>query len=234
MRILSAARKVALDYASWLPNFLCTETVRRSVSQGRNFAPVDTLTVEVGYYERQEAYRLVEVNAAPVEMRYDDARGTISRGEFGSVMRTIFTPASAAEFHFERWTTELGRRAATYSFRVDRSKANYEITAQLNGKTLRERVGLRGEAVIDCDTYGILRLHYMSESVSLSFPIRRTNVTVEYGESEIGGKSYLLPLKATVEMQGNLRIAKNEVTFHSYRKFSAESGIRFEDPQPQP
>ena len=235
-RFLEAARQVALEYAKSLPNFLCAQTVVRFIQEGLGSPRQrDTLTVEVSYYEQQEDYRLTEVNGVPAGMGYSDARGTVSRGEFGGRLRTIFDPASAAEFHLERWMTLRGRRAAVYSFRVERSKANYAITLGMNDDVSQEPVGLRGEAVIDRETYGILRLIYMADAIPPGSPVQRTSVTVDYGDAEIGGKSYLLPLKAVVELQRSWRASRNEVTFHSYRKYSTDSSISFgEEPKPQP
>jgi hypothetical protein len=236
-RILAAARQVALAYASLLPNLLCTQTVRRSVDRGRGFSKVDTLTVEVGYYQQLERYRLAAVNGNPVDMFYSDATGMTSRGEFGANMRTIFDPASAAEFHFQRWTTVSGRRAAVYSFRVQRSTAHYQIAVHEGGpeddKIQREQSGLRGDAIIDAETYGILRLNYAADAIPPGFPVRRITATVEYGDAEIGGAPYRLPLKAVVELQDKLHTSRNEVTFHSYRKFSADSSISFGDDEPK-
>jgi len=226
-RFLAAARQVAVDYASWLPNFLCTQTVRRSIDSGRGMVGQDALTVEVGYYERQEMYRLTEVDGVPTENNYGDSSGLFSQGEFGTNMRNIFEPAAAAEFHFERWTTMGGRHAAVYSYRVERLKAHYSITTSAGDKALREQVGLRGEAVIDRETYGLLRLRYAADSIPPDFPIRFSSVTVDYGDAEIGGRGYLLPLKAVVELRYKSLSSKNEVTFHSYRKFSSDSSIRF-------
>jgi hypothetical protein len=236
-RLLASARQVALDYASRLPSFLCTGTVRRYVNQGHGFAPADTLTIEIGYYENQESYRLTEVNGAPVAMGYSDAMGMVSRGELGANMRTIFDPASAGEFHFERWTTAGGRRAAVYSYRVERPKAHYTITAYGGGAAQRAETGLRGEATIDRETYGILRLHYMADAIPPGFPVRRMDVTVDYGSAEIAGVRYLLPLKAVVETQEKSKTDRNEVSFGPYRKFSSESSVSFgeeREPKRQP
>ncbi len=234
-RFLAAARQKALDYAGWLPNFLCTQTVHRSVLRDRSIhAIADTLTVEVGYYEQQERYRLAAINGIPTAIEYEDAWGTISQGEFGTNLRTIFDPASDAAFHFERWTTLRGRRAAAYSYRVERSKAHYPIATREGDKVVREHVGLRGEAVIDLETFAVLRLNYMADDIPPGFPVRRTNVTVDYGDAEIGGARYLLPLKALVELRDKSSTSDNEVTFHSYRKFSTDSSISFAKEEPKP
>jgi VWFA-related protein len=250
-RFLAVARQVALEHAKSLPDFLCTETVRRSVfagpqipypkvtifGQGQLGAAAtvggpqerieDTLTVEVGYYEQQERYRLTETNGSLVKGDYSNAGGFLSRGEFGSNLRRIFDPASAAEFHFERWTTVRRRRVAVYSYRIERSKAHYSIRTSVTGGGQQAEVGLRGEAVIDRETYGVLRLNYMADGIPADFPVRRASATVDYGDAKIGGKPYLLPLKAVVEAEELGVTSRNEVTFHSYRKFSSESTLRF-------
>ena len=236
-RLLASARQAALDYAGLLPNFLCTQTVRRTADHGRGFTPVDTLTVEVRYYEGEDRYLLTEVNGTPAHAQYGDSRGTLSRGEFGSNLRRVFDPASVADFRFERWTAVNGRPAAAYSYRVERGKAHYQIEATEGGKFFRGLVGLRGEVIIDRETYSVLRFNYRADDILPGFPVRRTNVTVDYGDVKIGDKSYPLPVKATVELEDKVGTSRNEVTFHSYRQFASDSSLRFEEegqPKRQP
>ena len=97
----------------------------------------------------------------------------------------------------------------------------------VTGGVQQAEVGLRGEAVIDRETYGVLRLNYMADGIPADFPVRRASATVDYGDAKIGGKPYLLPLKAVVEAEELGVTSRNEVTFHSYRKFSSESTLRF-------
>lgn len=106
---LSAARQVVMSNARRLPDFLCTETVERSVIQdGFPGGRFNTLTVEVGYSEGTESYRLTKINGRAADKAYGDLDGAYSRGEFGSNLRTIFDPSSQARFRFERWTTAGG------------------------------------------------------------------------------------------------------------------------------
>jgi hypothetical protein len=90
-------------------------------------------------------------------------------------------------------------------------------------------VGLRGEAVIDRRTYGVLRLSYAADSLPPRFPVELLNVTVDYDQAEIAGRRYLLPLQAVVQVVNQGVSQRNEVIFHSYRKFSSDSNVRFED-----
>jgi hypothetical protein len=161
----------------------------------------------------------------------------VSRGELGANMRTIFEPASSGAFHFERWTTVGGRRAAVYSYRVERSRAQYVITAYGGDTVERAQTGLRGEATIDRETSGLLRLHYIADAIPPGFPVRRMDVTVDYGNAEIAGARYLLPLRAVVETQDRWKTDRNEVSFGPYRRFSSESSLSFgeeEKPERQP
>jgi hypothetical protein len=233
-RFLAAARGIALDYARLLPNFLCSQTIRRF--QGTAKEPRDTLAVEVSFFEGKDAYRLVQANGASAGQSYEYTPGLITTGEFGAQMRNIFDPQSAALFHFERWTTLRGREAAVYSYRVEPAKAFYKVVAWKQGKLLQQLAGLRGEALIDRETYGVLRLSYAADGLQPGFPIQLSNVTVDYGDVEIAGKHHLLPLKAVVQVRNQEVSQRNEVTFLSYRKFSSDSSVRFEDAarKPQP
>jgi hypothetical protein len=77
----------------------------------------------------------------------------------------------------------------------------------------------------------------LADAIPPGFPIRRMDVTVDYGNAGIAGMRYFLPLKAAVETQLRSRTSRNEVTFHSYRKFSSESSLSFGEadaPAPQP
>jgi hypothetical protein len=87
--------------------------------------------------------------------------------------------------------------------------------------------------VIDRETSGVLRLNYGADDILPGFPIHSTNVTVDYGDVGIGGKPYLLPRKATVELKNTSGTSRNEVTFHSYRQFSSDSNLHFEEDRPK-
>lgn len=111
---------------------------------------------------------------------------------------------------------------------MGRAKAGYLITGRQRGKNVSAQVGLRGEAIIDRDTHAVLHLTYGVDGVPSDFPICESNVTVDYGEAEIAGSRYLLPLKATVVLRQSGGDSRNQVSFHDYRKFSADSSVMFD------
>jgi hypothetical protein len=61
--------------------------------------------------------------------------------------------------------------------------------------------------------------------------LRGATRALDYGPVEVGGRSFLLPLHAKVEMMvryGGLQV-RNEMEFSDYRKFTGESEITFGD-----
>ena len=79
----------------------------------------------------------------------------------------------------------------------------------------------------------VLRIQYVTDGVPAAFPMR-SNSTVEYDHARLGDKAYLLPARATVRTVSEPDEARNEVDFHSYRKFSSESQLKFPDAPPAP
>jgi hypothetical protein len=54
--------------------------------------------------------------------------------------------------------------------------------------------------------------------------------SLDYGPADVGGRSFLLPLRADVRMAPRYYPStRNEVEFTGYRKFTGESSITFED-----
>ena len=232
-RFIEAARQIALEYGKSLPDFLCTQTIRRYriFFTGRERL-LDTLTVEVSFERQSDRYELTSVNGqGPGPL--PDAFGALSTGEFGTNLLRVF--GSKAEFHFERWTTITLRPAAVYSYRVARSESPYQLILHdsVAGKESSATVGLRGEVVFDRESHAVLRFQYRSAEVPASFPMR-SDSTVEYDYVALGNKNYLLPVKATLVTISGVDRARNEVEFHSYRKFTSESKVTFADPRPEP
>ncbi len=218
-RFVDAARQVALEYTSSLPNFLCTQTIKRFGLINRQ-RPRDVLTVEVGLENGRERYKLTEVNGSPTVGSPQDRWGLSSTGEFGNNLLRVF--ATKAKIRFERWTTLRGRAAAVYSYAVSGSEARYQLSYwdSASRKMRTTAAGLHGEIVIDRETYGVLRVEYIADSTGF---LMRSTSTVDYDLFQIKDRMYLLPAKAVVAARGDI----NEIEYHSYRKFTTESQLTF-------
>jgi len=228
-RLLEQIRGTALNYTRSLPDFICTQVVKRYVDRyGRDrWTPIDTLTVKLSYFDQKEDYQLLTIDNKPTSLDYMNSGGSTSRGEFGTILNVLFDPKSAGEFNWKNWTRLRKRRAAVYTYRVDRVHSSYVVSIQLDEANLAKTVaGFHGEFVADRDTNMLLHLTFEAE-LPASFPARQAVTSLDYDFAEVGGRQYLLPLQAEVEMRSTRLHTRNSVTFHDYRKFEADATITF-------
>ena len=235
---IEKARQVALHYSDMLPDFVCTEVIQRSWGEpGILRKNHDSLTMQLSYFQKKESYKLVSsggLMGAPL--------GASSSGEFGSALRWIFEPESAAEFRWEKSASVRGTRAAVYSYRVPRDRSRYVLSYGVGENRVDKLVAFHGVLQIAEDTGMTLRLTYEADNIPADFPIRKASNSVDYGYAEVGGRQYLLPARANSQMihfpnrllemrSGAMRqtMFDNETEFRSYRKFEANSTIDFGD-----
>jgi hypothetical protein len=74
----------------------------------------------------------------------------------------------------------------------------------------------------------ILRITSEADNLPATFPIDRLNTVLDYDFTDIGGRQFLVPHAAVLEMRAGILGSKNEIDFHDYRKFSAEAGVSFD------
>jgi hypothetical protein len=234
-KALGAAREYALGYSKNLPNYLCTQVTRRYVDPtGTEYwRPEDVLTARLTYFEQKETYKLVLKNNQAVtgDVPYQSVGGSISTGEFGSMMKEMFSPEAEAEFHWERWGKLHGRIAHVFNYRVAQENSKWHVTYE---KTDDIVPGYHGLVYVDRDTAMVLRIVFEAE-LPPTFPIQQVTDTLDYDQVPIGSSQYMLPLKAVLRMRQGKFLVKNEVEFRLYRKFTVETGITYDQtPEPLP
>jgi hypothetical protein len=231
-KLLDEARRAALTYTDSLPDFLCTEVIRRQEDpRGDNrWRPVDTLTVRLSYFGHREDYKLLAVNGRPTVLEYLYVGGALSTGEFGSRLVAIFIPESKAAFEWKGWTRLRGRRAAVLRYRIAKENSSFRIqfgTVPVGPNSIL--VAYRGEVSIDEETHRVLRLTAEAE-IPVGFPIGGSTSVIDYGFAEVGGRRFLLPVRAeSTTLKGRYK-AENNVEFRDYRKFQSEATISFDSP----
>lgn len=226
---IEAVRKSALAYSAGLPDFLCTETVRRyrNSTSSPEWSPMDTLTVQLSYFEHREEYKLLLINGQKTKLRYEEAGGSVSQGEFGSMLQEIFIPSAQAEFIWDSRSTLRARPVEVFRYSVKSENAHYRLTYTSNDRHFSASAGRHGLIYVDAAGQ-VLRITSEADHLPATFPIDRLYAVLDYESSDIGGKQFLVPHSATVEMRAGILGSKNEIEFHDYRKFSAEAGVSFD------
>jgi hypothetical protein len=229
---LEQARDAAMQYSASLPDFICTEMVRRSEDPQGNgrWRSLDTLTVKLSYSDHKEDYKLMLINGKPTVLDYLYVGGALSTGEFGTRLRSVFDPHSQGEFRWKGWTTLRKRRVARFTYRIERERSNFLIqygTVPTGPNAII--VPYHGEVYVDEETHMVLRFTQQAE-IPLGFPISANEATVDYEFGAVGGRQYLLPTHAYVKTRSGRFLAENNMEFREYRKFQTEANITFDPP----
>lgn len=244
--IMTEVREYALNYSKTLPDFICTQVTRRyaapapgtrgggSAGSDPTWYALDTLTIKLSYFEQKEDYKLILVNNTMTTQDYKTLGGSTTTGDFGSMMKEIFEPASQAHFEWDHWGTLRGRRVLAFNYRVAQSRSQWHIVFD---KKLDIVPAYHGLVYVDKETHEVLRVTLAAENIPADFPIKRAETVLDYDYQQLSGKTFLLPLKSTTLMAASDYLTKNDEEFRVYRKYSAESDIKFDStdvPAPLP
>jgi hypothetical protein len=217
-----------------LPNYTCTQTierVQRHVSK-RDFAPVDTLRLEIAYVGGKELV------AWPGASKFEEKRiedvvgraGAIGSGSFALHAYNVFR-TSAPVFSTPVEEEREGRKLFRGSFRVDRVRSSWSVG---NGAK-SAIVGYHGTFWANAETLDLVRLELQADNIPPQVGISRDSETVEYGRIRIGTSDFLLPLSAELSMVDGVGTAsRNRTRFTSCRQYTGESVISFADPAALP
>jgi hypothetical protein len=229
---LEEAARNSLSYAATLPDFICTESVRRyedlKLREKQNWNLKDTLTLQLSYFSHVEDYKLVAVNGKRTVQSYDDIGGAESQGEFGSLLLSIFRDAPRSRFQWHHWSTLRRRKTHVYSFRIGVDESTYHVQfATAWQGPLSARTGQHGFIYVDAESNRVVRVFADADSIPPDFPVTNVYTLLDYDFVDVSGHSFLLPIRALVRMGTNRVQTRNEVAFESYRKFSSDANITF-------
>ena len=229
---VAGAREYAQQYVHKLPDFLCTQNVRRyeGKSDSGPWTATDILTVQVSFYAQEDDYKLLAINGKPTNMAYWSIGGALTEGEFGSLMGSVLDDDSGAEIHWDHWTHLRGHPAQVYSFRIAPERSAYHLEFGEAGEHAAATAGQAGLIYLDPETHAILRITRRATELPAKFPIRLTSTELDYDAAPIGDHRYFLPVRAVIRMTARDIHTRNLVEFIDYRKFSSDAVISFGDP----
>jgi len=230
LRVLADAAEYVLNHELSLPNFICTQTTQRfeDPSGKENWRSVDLIVERLTYFEHREEYKVFELNGHAVNLSHEELGGATSSGEYGSVLKGIFAPASDAHFAWERFYTLRGRKMHVFSYNVAASKSDYHIVVP--HKRLDLVAAYHGLVFVDVDRHAVHRITMHADAIPRNFPVQDVSLALDYAYVRISGEDYLLPLEYELRSRDTGWYLKNDVTFSEYRKFGADSNVRFGEP----
>ncbi len=243
-----------------LPNFIATRDTDRFEDtpllqfSDAPFIPFQPLHF-VGRSEATVVYRGGRDIATPVTVAGKkpptDAPGLTTWGVFGPILGAVLVDAAQSTLAWDRWESGADGPIAVFRFAVPRSNSHYEVnyccvadpgSTRPNGVPFRQMPGYHGELAVDPATGTVVRLMVVAELKSTD-PVSDAAILVEYGRVEIGGKSYVCPLRSlsrshAQEVQVDpvyhrpltnqvqpVQLSLNESTFRDYHVFRSEARI---------
>jgi len=233
-QILAAIRENALNYTESLPDYICTQVTKRHVDPTgtESWRVADTIMEQLTYVGQKENYKVMMVNDRPVtnNLGHDQLGGASSSGEFGSILHTIFDPASQTDFGWERWVSLGGQRTYVFHFRV--SQPRYSIHHEASKRTIT--TGFHGLIYANRDSKMVMKVKLECDDIPPDFPIQSVALELNYDTVEISGRPFVLPLVSEVRSREGKLLSWNEVSYHSYHKYSADASISFDTPDAVP
>jgi VWFA-related protein len=171
----------------------------------------------------------------------------ITYGDFGPALRDVFDalPSSGVPTWL-RWEQEVTGRAAVFRYVIPLEKSHFQVwlccLPDGDGTQSYQRyAGYHTDIAIDPVSGAILRLQLQVDFKS-STPVSRSGNMIEYGPVEIGGKTYVSPLRGVSIMRarsvrvltdwdemyrswGPYSTMLNDMSFDRYHMFRSESHV---------
>jgi hypothetical protein len=228
--VISKAKEAAESFTETLPNYICQQFTARFVNTSHitSWQPQDVVSAEVVYENGRESYRNLAINGKPVKKGMEELSGSWSTGEFGTLLRDVFSPATAAEFHYRRDSSIAGMSAAVYDYQVKRENSHWRV--QVPSQSVFP--AYKGSVWIDKKNGRVLRIEMQASGIPGEFPLDTVETAADYEYVRIGGgtQQFLLPVhsESLSCQRGTSICSRNTIDFRNYKKYSGEASITFD------
>ena len=227
-RIWEEAAAGAMGYLDHLPNFRCTQETHRfsaPVKTPDQLKEADSFKDEIVYEDGKEHYQTIEINGVKPDTDTVQKQGIHARNEFGSMLRGLFDPDTAARYKWVGRAMTLGALCQVFEVEVAKAKSNFVL--HTGGR--REPAGYTGRVYIDEEAGMIRRITIDGNGLPPDFGLQSPSLSIDYGMVKIGAEDHLLPLRSALQLRHHKEFIRNETVFRNYRKFEAESEIKFQE-----
>ena len=226
------------------------ETMGRTGVESTFYLPlhwVGSLKDELTYRDRKET----EDKSVKVEKKGSGVGGLITTGEFGPILSIVLADAVKGKLAWTRWEKGTDGTLAVFHYQVPEEKSNYHLKFccilggyELDGtpktQVSNERSAYHGDIVFS-PADGSIRLLTVEADVPAGALVSSAGIAVEYAATDIGGRSYICPVRSVSMLQahtaqpgnatsgsnykGPAKTFLNDVRFSNYRRFGSETKV---------
>ncbi len=208
VRCLKAAANYVVNTLGKLPNFYATRNAtvfadspahvdRTTMFPYEPLHPIDQSKATVLFRDGKESLDSGEAQSSKPEAV---AMGLVTTGEFGPLLGLVMADASRSSLSWSHWEATAAGLMTVYRYAVPRDKSHYQVEfcCALGSSGMgrfRQVSGYHGEIFVDPANGAVLRITLQADLQS-SYPMVRADMMVEYGPVEIGGKTYICPIRS--------------------------------------
>jgi len=207
-------------------------------------------TATVTYRDRQE---MVAAGAGKGKKAGSPVHGLVTAGEFGPILSTVVGDAVKGKITWGHWERTANANEAVFNYSVPKSQSRYvvqfcciadNVSDNLNTHLYTERAGYHGEIAFNPKDGAILRIVAEAELMPGEL-VANAGMLVQYGQVEIGGRSFICPSKSVSVLMAHAEHPKmgmhmaiydgvpktflNDVAFGDYHQYRGETRILTED-----
>jgi hypothetical protein len=193
-----------------LPNLYATKVTTSFEHNLKDKKPLHWVSTEsaiVRYRDGQEILSSSEFQTG--------AAGMTTAGEFGPILNAALLDSAHGDLTWSHWEQGAAAPQAVYRYAVIAGKSHYDVNGQFPG--------YHGEITVDPSNGTILRLVLRADQPS--FPLLRADFVIEYGSVQLGGKTYICPLKAVALSAESKLSWLNDIAFEQYHLYRASAQI---------
>lgn len=224
-QLIEDARDNALHYDQSLPNFICLQVTNRSfdTSGYGRWKLRDSMVELLRYRDKQETRTTIEVNGESSSANRAGMKGSLSTGEFGGVLRAIFSDSAKANFTWKETDALNNGTVQVFDYQVEQKNSMFSVVGS-NDKQIF--AAFHGQVFIDSATRHVRRLTLIADGLPRNFPTHATRIDVDYDYVAINDHDYLVPVSAEMRLlQGKHEAVLNTIEFRNYRRYGSNMKI---------
>ena len=194
-------------------HFAASDSGEPNINVDPRFHFVGSSSAVVQYSDGKE---VLDHSEAKDARKPAQSNGLTTWGEFGHLLGTVMTDALKGKMIWSPWELGPAGPLAVFRYAVPLVQSHYEVKHccalfddGMSGFTripgsFDQVPAYHGEIAVDPVTGAVFRLVLKTE-LQPTFPIVRADVVVEYGPVEMGGKTYICPVKSISISKSRIR-----------------------------
>jgi hypothetical protein len=223
---LEHARRINLEYAANMPNFVADETAKRyrSTPRSPDWRPYDTVESEITFRGRRAVRQQVRRDGKPWGQPFDALPGFKWYEGFETEISPLFDPQCPTIIEYQGPSKVGGRQLLEYRFSspVDGCFPFLYFAYQ------RYNPARTGHVFIDGPSGSVIQVDDQADEFPADFEFARREEHMFWDYVKIGESSHLLPVRANflVVYSDGTRY-RVEVEYKNHRHFEASTNVTF-------